>query len=294
MKITFLGTSAMLPTATRNHTAILLEYKQEGILIDCGEGTQKQLRLAKINPNKITKILITHFHGDHVLGIPGIIQNLSAHHYQSTLEIYIPKGTKKYLQRMLSGVIFAGKIPMKVVEVQPGVFYKSKEFTLKAAKLSHGVDCLGYLFIEQDKRKINLAYTKKFSLTQHPLLGKLQQGKTITYEGKKITPAQGTIKQPGKKIAFILDTKLCKSAITLAKDTDLVIADATWLTDNKEKKGHHMTATEAAELAKKAKAKQLILTHFSQRYKENNEFEKEAKKVFKNVKAAEDFLTLTI
>ena len=294
MKLTFLGTSSMIPTSTRNHSAIFFEYKQDGILIDCGEGTQKQFRLAKINPNKITKILITHFHGDHVLGLPGIIQTLSAHHYDKTLDIYGPKGTKKNLNKMLSSIEFLGKIKTKVTEISSGIFFKNNEYMLKASKLNHGVACLGYSFMEKDKLKINLSYTKKFGLTQDPLLGKLQKGRAITYKGHKISVKQGTIKVPGKKISFILDTKLCNNAINLAKGSDILISDSTWLTEGKPKTGYHLTAAEAALLAKKSNSKKLFLTHFSQRYKNHKDFEEEAKKIFKNTVAAEDFLVVSI
>src|SRR3989344_5430233 len=110
INITFLGTSSMMPTKERNHSSILITYKDQGILVDCGEGTQRQLRIAGIKPGKITKLLITHWHGDHVLGIPGLIQNLAANNYRRALEIYGPKGTKKYLKNMLSGIVMQERI----------------------------------------------------------------------------------------------------------------------------------------------------------------------------------------
>src|SRR3989338_5975414 len=204
----------MLPTIERNHSSIFLEYKEHGILIDCGEGTQKQLRIAHIKPSKISKLLITHFHGDHVLGIPGLIQNLSAHDYSSCLEIYGPKGTKANIKKMLSGIIFQGKINMKINEISDGIFYSNQDFSLESRKLQHGnIPCIGYAFHEKDKLKINTEYTKQFSLLQHPILKQLQQGKSIVWKGKKISVKKATIKKPGKKIAIILDTRYCSQAI---------------------------------------------------------------------------------
>ncbi len=285
----------MLPTHDRNHSSIFLDYNQEGILIDCGEGTQKQLRIAHIKPNKISKILITHFHGDHVLGIPGIIQNLAAHDYQETLEIFGPKGTKSNIKKLLSGIIFQGKINMKIQEISSGIFYKNSQFSLQAAKLNHGnVPCLGYSFIEKDKLKINLEYTKKFNLIQHPILKQLQSGKSIKWQGKTISVKQGTIKKPGKKITFILDTRYCQQAIKLAKSSDLLISESTWLEPEKKQHGHHLSAKDAALIAKNSKSKKLILTHFSQRYSNLSEFEKEAKEVFLNTTVARDFLTVEV
>ena len=294
ISITFLGTGSAIPTEKRNHISILLNYKEENILIDCGEGTQRQLRLAKIKPTKLTKILITHFHGDHILGLPGVIQNLSAHNYNKTLEVYGPKGIKSTVKKLMSGIIFHSRLKTKFIEVNPGIFYKGKEFSLQSINLQHGVDCLGYSFLEKDRLKINIAYTKKFGLTQSPILKQLQAGKPIIFKGKKISVKQGTIKKPGKKLTIILDTKPCSNAIKLAKNSDVLIAESTWLTDEKAKQGSHLTAAQAAIIAKKAKAKKLILTHFSQRYKNHLDFEKEAKKIFPNTTAARDFLVIEV
>lgn len=286
----------MIPTAERNHSAILLSYKTENILIDCGEGTQRQLRLAKISPCKITKILISHWHGDHILGIPGLIQNLGAHQYRKTLEIYGPKGTKKYLKNLLAGVVFQNKIKIQVKEISSGTFYKDSEFTLSALKLKHTIPCLGYIFQEKDRLKINLKYLIKFSLTRHPLLGKLQKGKSISYKGKKISVKKATIPIKGKKITFIMDTAPMPSINKLAKNSDLLITESTWTSnlESQVKKRKHLTAQLAAKIAKKAKVKKLILTHFSQRYKDLDDIEKEAKKEFKNTVLAKDFMVVEV
>jgi len=296
VKITFLGTSAMIPTAERNHSSILLTHKTENILIDCGEGTQRQLRIAKISPCKITKILISHWHGDHILGIPGLIQNLGAHQYSKTLEIYGPKGTKKYLKNLLAGVVFVNKIKIQVKEISSGIFYKDEEFTLSTLKLKHTIPCLGYVFQEKDKLKINLNYLIKFNLKQHPLLGLLQKGKSINYKGKKISVKKATTKIPGKKIAFIMDTAPTPNIDKLAKNADLLITESTWdstLEIHVEKR-KHLTSQLAAKIAKKAKAKKLILTHFSQRYRDLEQIEKQAKKEFKNTVLAKDFMVVEV
>lgn len=294
MKITFLGTSAMLPTADRNHSAIFLEHQQEGILIDCGEGTQRQFRIARIKPSKISKILITHFHGDHLLGMPGIIQNLAAHNYQSQLHIFGPPGLKSRIKKLLAGIIFQGRLDMKLHEIQPGIFYKSMEFSLEARSLQHGsIICYGYAFQEADKLKINTEYTRKFGLLQHPVLKELQQGRSIQWKGKKIAVKLATIKKPGRKLAIILDTKNCPAAISLAKNADLAIIESTWL-DSKNKTGCHLTAEEAATIAKKARCKKLALTHFSQRYSQLSEFEAAANKIFPNTIAAKDFMVIEV
>ena len=286
----------MIPTKNRNHSSILLQHENEGILIDCGEGTQRQFRHAGISPSKVTIILISHWHGDHSLGIPGLLQNLQANDYTKTLEIYGPKGSKKYLKNLLSGISFKEKIKYKVKEVTTGTFYKGKNFSLSTLKLNHVIPCQAYSLQENDRLKINLKYLKKFNLQQHPIIGKLQQGKDITYQGKRISVKKATNKVKGKKITIIMDTAPCKNAEKIAKNSDLLISESTWLSSLKElvKKRKHLTATLAAKLAKKAKVKKLILTHFSQRYNNTDELEKEAKKIFKNTTAAKDLMSVEI
>ena len=294
MKITFLGTSAMLPTKERNPNAIFISYNTEGILIDCAEGTQRQLRIAGISPSKITKLLITHWHGDHVLGIPGLLQSLSMSNYNKVLQIYGPKGSKEFLKNMLNGLIFKSRIKYEITEINNGVFYKDKDLILKADEVKHNAPCLSYSIIEQDKYKINLDYTKKFGLTQHPLLGELQKGKNITYQGKLITVNKATILKKGKKVAIIIDSSYEKNLINISKNANLLICESTWLEKDKLKDYDHLTSKQAGIIAKKSKVKKLILTHFSQRYKSLDEVLKEARKEFKNTECAYDLMNLEV
>jgi ribonuclease Z len=296
MKITFLGTGSMVPTPERNHNAILLSYGSENILVDCGEGTQKQMRLAKIAPTKITKILITHWHGDHVLGLPGLLQTLGANEYSKVLDIYGPRGSREYLANMFKGFVNEFRIKMRVNEIKEGVFFKSKDFMLEAKELEHSCPCLGYNFIEADKRNVNVNYTKKFGLTRHPILRELQEGKNITWKGQKIMAEDATTTRKGKKISFILDTGYTKNAIEMAENADLLICEATMLDELKEKTEQykHLTTKQAAQIAKEAGVKKLVITHFSQRYKESDtkKLEKEAKEVFKETVAAKDLMEI--
>jgi len=294
MKITFLGTGAMLPTKERNPNAIFISYNTEGILVDCAEGTQKQLRLAGISPAKVTKLLITHWHGDHVLGIPGLIQSLGASNYSKKLEIYGPNGSKDFFKNMMSGLVFRARINYEVREINEGKFFENIDFYLESNKVKHSIDCLSYSLIEKDKLKINIDYTKKFGLVQHPLLGELQRGKDIVYNGKKITVKKATIVKKGKKICFILDTYYDKKLISIAKNSELLISESTWLEKDKLQDKEHLSAKDAGKLAKQAKVKKLILTHFSQRYKDMSGLLKECKKEFKNVEVAKDLMSFEI
>ncbi len=292
MEITFLGTGSMLPTRERNGTAMLLTYRDQGLLFDCGEGTQRQLRIANIPATKITKILVSHWHGDHVFGLPGLLLTLGASHYQGTLEMFGPKKSKQRFADLRKPFVAQNILPITLKEVNKGIFYENDFFKLEALALEHSTTVLGYSFIEQDKFHINVPYAKKMGLLNNPLLSDLQKGKDVTWQGKKIKVKDATTRSPGKKITFITDTRYCANAVKLAKNADVLICEATFMHDLKEKAKQfaHLTTKQAAMLAKKANVKQLIITHFSQRYKDIKAMEAEAKAVFPNTVAAYDFL----
>jgi len=292
IQITFLGTSTTVPTAERNHTSILLKYKDENILVDCGEGTQRQFRKAKINPCKLTKILITHWHGDHILGLPGLFQTLAFNKYSKTLEIYGPKGTKKFIKELFKIFVIKKKIKIKVYEVN-GKFLKTADFEISAIPLEHSCPTNGYMFEEKPKLRINKEKLKKLKISQNDRkkLSQLTKGKSIEVNGKTISSKDLTYKQASKKISFVFDTKKCRNAEKLAKDSDLAIIEST-LDDNERlaKEYKHLTVTQAAQIAKKANVKKLVLTHISQRYENKSKrLENMAKKIFKNTNVAKDF-----
>ena len=296
MEILFLGTSSMVPTKERNHSGVLIKYKNENILVDCGEGIQRQLKIAGAKLTKITKILISHWHGDHVLGIPGLMQSMSASGYNGNLQVYGPVGTKKFMEKMLEVFAFDNKIAFGVNEIKDGKFFQNEDFILEAKELKHNVPTLGYSLIEKDRRKINIKHTKKIGIPIGPLLGELQKGKSIVWKGKKVDISKATKIVKGKKITIINDTLPCRSADALAKGSGLIICEATYSSDmeDKSKKHMHMTAAQAGKLAKKANAGKLVLTHFSARYKDTKELEKDAKKYFKNVCCAKDFMRIEV
>lgn len=289
MKITFLGTSAMQPTKERNPSAIFLNYKDENILIDCGEGTQRQMKIIKLKATKLTRIIITHMHPDHTLGLPGMLYNLYANEYNKTLQIYGPKGINDIVKFFIGTI--GKKIKYEIHELKNGIIINENEFFIKATKLNHSIECYGLEFIEKDKRKINLDYIKKFGLKQDPILKKLQKGKNIIWKGKKIEANKSTFLIKGKKVSFILDTKLCKNCYKIAKDSDILISESTFLDNLKEKAEEykHLTAKQAAEIAENSNVKKLVLTHISPRYGSNKNIFEEAKKYFKNVMVAKDF-----
>ncbi len=290
IKITFLGTSDQIPSAQKNHTSVHLNYKGENILIDCGEGTQRQFRKAKLNPCKIDKILITHWHGDHVFGLPGFLSTLALSGYNKKLVIYGPKRTKIFVRELLKVFNFERKYEIEVKEIS-GKFFEADEFFLEAKSMEHGIPCNAYCFVKKDKIRIDKEKLKKTKLPSGPLIQKLKQGKNISYNGKKYLPKDLTYLEKGKKISFVFDTRLNKKIVPFVKDSDLLICESSYGSELEEqaKKHLHLTSVQAAEIAKKSKSKKLILTHISQRYDKNlKKILQESKKVFKNSVLAKD------
>jgi ribonuclease Z len=289
--LTFLGTSNAIPTSLRNHPAILLQWNNETILFDCGEGTQRQFKHAKINPCKLTRIFLTHLHGDHALGLPGLLETLEMSEYSKTLKIYGPEGTRRHLQ-LLQQIYGKFNIKHEVYEMPTEV--DEKEFAIENSPMDHNISTYAYSFIIKDKFRLQKAKIKKLKLPNSPILGDLQKGKDIVWDGKKIKAKDVTYEEKGKKVAIVMDTKMNNNAVKLAQDADILICESTYAEREKDyaEKYKHLTASQAATIAKKAKAKQLILTHIAQRYEHNlKEIEKEAKKVFKSTKIVKDLDT---
>lgn len=297
IELTFLGTSSMFPTKKRSQSAIHIKLGSNNLLFDCGEGTQRQLRIAGISPMKIDNIFVTHWHGDHALGIAGLIQSMSAARRKKDLYIYGPVGTSTRVYHIIKSFLFDLTFKVKAVELKIKdktiqKVFENEEFEIESMPVRHIVPCLAYNFIEKGKRRINLDYVKeKMGVTRHRLLGKLQKGEDIEWKGKKITAKKATYNTPNKKVTYIVDTSYFKELVKMAKDADLFICEATYVEDMGEKADRysHLTAKKAAKLAEDAKVDKLYLTHFSQRYASLKAFKEEAKQIFKNIKLARDF-----
>lgn len=295
--ITFLGTSSMVPTKNRNHSALYVEYEGEGILFDCGEGTQRQLRFAGLKASKIRKLIISHWHGDHTLGIPGLIQTMGNNEYTGKLEIYGPKGTKQFMEHIMKGFVFACKVDFVIHEIEKnGLFIETNRYSIEAHSLQHKTKTFGFKFIEKDRRRINLVATKKLGIPEGPLLGKLQKGKAIEWKGKKIEAKELTTNIKGKSLGIIADTSVCKNCNVIAENVTVLISEATFTHDLAEdaKEKMHLTAVEAAQIAKDNNVKKLVLTHLSQRYKTPDKTQKEARSIFTNAFVAKDFMKITL
>ncbi len=293
IKITFLGTGASIPSANRNPSAILLTYKDENILIDCAEGTQRQMRKAKLNPLKVNKILVTHWHGDHILGMPPLFQTMVLTEYNKKMQVFGPKNTKFFMKNFINIFAPVFKFKAEVHELEkPGIFFEKEDFYLESQKMDHGTPTNAYNFVIKDKLRIDKKKLKKAKIPGGKHLSELSKGKDITYEGKKYKAKDFTYLEKGKKISFVLDTIDNKRIIPFVKDADLLICESSFSSELKQlaKEHLHLTSEQAGLIAKKAKVKELILTHISQRYENNTkELLKDAKNNFKNVKIAKDF-----
>ena len=297
LEIIFLGTGSGIPTPDRNHAAIWLRYEGENILWDCGEGTQIQIMKAGLSFMKLRRIFITHWHADHWAGLIGLIQTMNLERRKRNLYIYGPDA-----ERFISDILDLGywgpdfkiipkNIPYEGNEITK--IYGTKFFEIFSIPVKHSVPAVAYCFKERDKWNVDIKKAEKlYGLKQGPLVGKLKKEGKIVFKGKEIKLEDVAKLTKGVKVVYSGDTKPCKNLIKIAENADLLIHDTTFSEEIEDTL--HTGAKEAAEIAKKANVKKLILTHFSRRYKDVKEIEKEAKEIFPNSKAAKDFMKIKL
>lgn len=298
MQIVFLGTSGSWPTPKRNVAAVAVKRGPEVVLFDCGEGTQRQFMLSRLSFMQISKVFITHFHGDHFLGLPGLIQSMTMNDRNQPLDIFGPKGMKELMRQLLTLGYFTPGFDITVSEMLGGSSVKFEEYTVSALEAEHTVPAVSYCLQEPLRPgRFDKARALELGIPEGPLFGRLQDGETVTLQGKTIAPdmVMGPPRR-GRKVIYTGDTLPTQQLLEFARDCDLLIHDATAETSMEEKanKYGHSTAKQAATIAKGCGARALILTHFSPRYEDPSPMLVEAKAVFENSILADDFLEYTV
>lgn len=305
MQLTFLGTSAGVPTRTRNVTAMLLQLQhptQLGLwLFDCGEGTQHQLLRTAFHPGKIERIFISHLHGDHLFGLPGLICSRSMAGNIQPLTIYGPQGLKEYVETSLRLSGSWTDFPLEIVEIRAGNILDDGLRQVTAYPLDHPVECYGFRVEEHDKPgALDAKRLIEAGVPFGPLFQRLKAGESITLaDGRTVNGADFLAPAtPGKKIAIFGDTAPCESALEMARDVDLMVHEATLEAAMAEKANSrgHSSSEQTAQLAQSANVKQLIITHVSSRYDAEGcrRLLAECRSVFPTCELAEDFSTFTL
>jgi ribonuclease Z len=285
-----LGSSSQQPTRKRNHGAYLFRWNDEGLLFDPGEGTQRQFIFANVAPTCVTRIFVSHFHGDHCLGVGSMLMRLNLDKVDHPIHCYYPASGKKYFHRLRYGTIYHETISVQEHPIsEEGVVEEGGNFRIEAAFLEHGVDNLGWRITEPPQRKFYRERLKALGIEGPDVRLLAQEGK-IQQGGRTILLDEVSWVRPGDSIAIISDTRPCSSAIHLARGAKLLLCESTYLEEHRDlaDKHFHLTAKQAAIIAKEAGVDKLILTHFSARYLNSQDFVKEAAEIFPHVEAAED------
>jgi ribonuclease Z len=301
MKIIPLGTSSGKPTLRRNVSALAVVGEGEWWLFDCGEGAQMQIARAGLSPQKLAGIFISHLHGDHFNGLPGLLSSMALDNRAKPLTLVAPVGVGEYLDLLADLKICYVNYPLDLIEFggksfadQPqALVYESPRLTIVTRPLDHRVFALGFRLEEKIKPgRFNLERARELGIPAGPLYSQLQSGKSVALaDGRVIQPSEVLGEpRPGKVVSYCLDTRPCPNAVKLAQNADWLIHEATFTEEQIEESHHfgHSTAVQAAEIAAEAGAKRLLITHFSSRYTDVRVLLDEARLVFPETFAAED------
>lgn len=285
-----LGTGSQAPTRRRNQNGYLLRWDDEGLLFDPGEGTQRQLIHADVPVSAVTRLCLTHFHGDHCLGVPGILQRRSLDTVADPLHVYYPSSGRRFFQRLRYATAYAERSEVLEHPVsEDGVVLTTDRFRLIARRLDHRIETYGWRLEEHDGVRM-LPDLLAARGVRGPHVARLQQQGSLEVDGDLVRLEDVSRPRPGQVFAFVMDTRMCAGALDLARGADLLVCEATFLHRDAglAEQYAHLTARAAAELARDAGARQLVLTHLSQRYPTPDEHLAEAAAVFPHVTVAED------
>ena len=294
MKLVFLGTSGAMPTIDRGLTCTCLVKDNEVLMFDAVEGAQISYLKSGLPWNKKMKIFVTHLHGDHCIGILGLLQTMNLQNRTESVEIFGPDGIDEFIAANIKILNFGLSFPVQISLVKEGEIVNEKKYSVQSCEAQHGVPAFSYVF--QEKEKPGEFFPEKAQALKIPegkLWHELQTGNSIEMDGKEIVPSQVTgDKRPGRRMGISGDTRPTEKLVEFFKNCDYVSFDSTFADELKEKaiEANHSTAKEAAELAEKANISTLILTHFSARYNDESVLLEEAKKIHDNTIASKDLL----
>lgn len=305
MELQFLGTGAGVPAKMRNVSSIalkLLDERNEIWLFDCGEATQQQILNTTIRPGKIKKIFITHLHGDHIFGLPGLLTSRSFQGGEDELIVYGPKGIKRFIDASISVSHSKLGYPLKVVEFEEdGVLFFDQQFRVEAMKLEHGIPSYGFRITESDQiGELKAEELRAIGVPFGPVFGRLKRGEVVTLEDGRVIDGKDYVSEDikGRVVVICGDTRFTPKSITLAQNANVLVHEATYEADKEKtaRQHFHSTSKQAATIALEANVQQLYLTHISARYlgHQVSQLEQEARKVFPQTKVVKDFDTFMI
>ncbi|HXY19978.1 MAG TPA: ribonuclease Z [Gemmatimonadales bacterium] len=299
LKLLFLGTSAARPTAERNVSALVLTREGETLLFECGEGTQRQMMRYGVT-FALDEVFFTHFHGDHYLGIIGLVRTLGLQGRTEPMRLFGPRGAAKLLGQALALGVERPVFPVEIVEVEPGQVLSRDGYELRVFGVEHGGGAVGYALVEQDRLgRFNPDRARELGVPEGPLWGKLQRGQPVRLDDGREVAADTIVgaPRPGRSLVYSGDTRPCAATIEAARGADMLVHEATFGDEEKDRAREtaHATAREAAEVARQAGARRLVLTHLSARYsRDPAALLDEARAVFPETVVAKDGLEVEI
>jgi ribonuclease Z len=300
-ELVVLGTAAQVPTRRRNHNGYVLRWDDEAVLFDPGEGTQRQLLLAGVSASSLTRICVTHAHGDHCLGLAGVVQRLSLDRVSHQVHLHFPEHAAPYVDRLRSAAAFHDTVSIAAHPVTPAAaglvaVADTPAYRLEAAALDHRIPTLGWRLVEPDGWRF-LPDRLAAAGVSGPAVGELARRGSLVVRGRTVRLVDVSAPRPGQRFAFVMDTRMCQAAVILADRADLLVCEATYLDRDRHLADEygHLTARQAGLLARQAGARLLVLTHFSQRYGEDSApFLAEGRAAFPDVVAAEDLARIPV
>jgi ribonuclease Z len=291
-ELVVLGTASQVPTRHRNHNGYLLRWDDETILFDPGEGTQRQMLMAGVAVSPITRICVTHFHGDHSLGLPGVIQRISLDKVPHPVVVNYPAGGQEYFDRLRHATSFWDNTDLRPAPVGAGFGSETSAGRLTALPLRHSIETYGYRLVEPDGRRMLPDRLATHGIAG-PAIGELQR----TGRLGPVTLDDVSVRRPGQRFAFVMDTGLCDNVFALAEGVDLLVIESTFLAEDADLAAFvgHLTAGQAASVARQCGVRTLVLTHFSQRYPDASRFTDEARAEFEgDIVIAEDLMRIGV